>query len=79
MSLGLAPLVVAGLLPILRELADDDGVAVVLVEQHIDLALSVADDAMVLNHGRIALVGPAAELRQRRDEVESAYFGRAAG
>lgn len=76
MSLGLAPMVVASLLPILRELADVAGVAVLLVEQHIDLALSVADSAVVLNHGRVVLVGDAVELRSNRVDVEAAYFGR---
>ena len=46
-----------------------------LVEQHIDLALSIADRAIVLHHGRIALAGPAADLRTRRQAVAEAYFG----
>jgi branched-chain amino acid transport system ATP-binding protein len=47
----------------------------VLVELHIDLALSIADRAIVLHHGRTALAGPAADLRARRPTVAEAYFG----
>jgi branched-chain amino acid transport system ATP-binding protein len=75
MSLGLAPLVVKRLLPTIRSLADQ-GVGVLLVEQHIDLALSVADRALVLHHGRVAATGAAAELRADPGAVEQAYFGR---
>ncbi|MFT3855041.1 MAG: ABC transporter ATP-binding protein [Ilumatobacteraceae bacterium] len=76
MSLGLAPMIVQALLPTVRSLADD-GMAVVLVEQHIDLALGVADQGIVLNHGHVALSGRAAALRASRDDVELAYFGSA--
>ncbi|GAB2872545.1 ABC transporter ATP-binding protein [Nocardioides pacificus] len=79
MSLGLAPIAMQGLLPTIRSLADDLGVAVVLVEQHIDLALAIADHAAVLHHGRLALSGPADDLRARRADVEAAYFGHAVG
>ncbi|MGK8524921.1 ABC transporter ATP-binding protein [Nocardia asteroides] len=75
LSLGLSPIAVEELLPRLRQIADDQHMAVVLVEQHIGLALSIADSAVVLHHGRAALTGPATELRERRDKVEAAYFG----
>lgn len=75
LSLGLSPIAVEDLLPRLRRIADDQHMAVVLVEQHIELALSIADSAVVLHHGRVALAGSAAELRNRRDRVEAAYFG----
>ena len=75
MSLGLAPIAVQELLPTLRAIADQRSMAVVLVEQHIDLALSIADNAIVLHHGRVALSGSAAELRNNRESVEAAYFG----
>ena len=75
MSMGLAPVAVQSLLPAIRGLADRLGVGVVLVEQHIDLALSIADRGLVLHHGRTALAGPAADLRTRRDRVAAAYFG----
>ena len=74
MSLGLAPIAVQRMLPTIRRLADR-GVGVVLVEQHIDLALSIADRALVLHHGRVALTGTAAQLRADPRAVEHAYFG----
>ncbi|WP_054814751.1 ABC transporter ATP-binding protein [Nocardia arizonensis] len=75
LSLGLSPIAVEDLLPRLRTIADDRHMAVLLVEQHIELALSIADSAVVLHHGRVALTGSASELRARRDMVEAAYFG----
>jgi len=76
LSLGLSPVAVQDLLPRLRTIADEHRMAVILVEQHIDLALGIADSAIVLHHGRVALSSPASELRRRRDVVEAAYFGR---
>ena len=75
MSLGLAPIAVQRMLPTIRDLADRRGVGVVLVEQHIGLALSIADRALVLHHGRVALTGTAAQLRGDPRAVERAYFG----
>jgi len=75
MSLGLAPLVVEQMLPAIRDLARDENIAVVLVEQHVELALAVSDRAIVLGHGRVVLEGSAAELLADRDRLEAAYFG----
>ncbi|MGH1561649.1 ABC transporter ATP-binding protein [Mumia sp. DW29H23] len=75
LSMGLAPVAVQELLPIVRGLADELWVGVILVEQHIDLALGVADRALVLHHGRTVLAGSAADLRADRDAVRQAYFG----
>ncbi|AYJ50369.1 ABC transporter ATP-binding protein [Rhodococcus sp. P1Y] len=74
MSLGLAPLIVTKMLPAIRELALDEGIAVLLVEQHVDLALAVSDRAVVLNHGRVVLSGEASELRRNKDDLQAAYF-----
>ena len=75
MSLGLAPVIVERLLPVLRRVADDLGAAVLFVEQHVALALEVADRAYVLSHGRLVLEGNADELRGRLDLLQASYLG----
>jgi branched-chain amino acid transport system ATP-binding protein len=75
MSMGLAPLVVETLFDTVRKIARDHGAAVVLVEQHVRLALDVADEAAVLNRGSIVLRGTADELRSDSRTLERAYLG----
>jgi branched-chain amino acid transport system ATP-binding protein len=75
MSMGLAPLVVETLFATVRQIARDHGAAIVLVEQHVKLALGVADEAAVLNRGTVVLRGPAAELAQDVTRLERAYLG----
>jgi branched-chain amino acid transport system ATP-binding protein len=75
MSLGLAPVIVEGMLPVLRQIAHDMGTAIVLVEQHVHMALAVADRAYVLSHGRLAVEGTRAELVDRKDLLEVSYLG----
>jgi branched-chain amino acid transport system ATP-binding protein len=78
MSLGLAPVIVERLLPILRRAADELGSSVLFVEQHVALALEISDRAYVMTHGRIRLEGPAAELRERRELLAASYLGETA-
>jgi branched-chain amino acid transport system ATP-binding protein len=75
MSMGLAPLVVETLFDTVRQIASDHGAAIVLVEQHVKLALDVADEAAVLSRGSIVLRGAAPELRNDTTKLERAYLG----
>jgi branched-chain amino acid transport system ATP-binding protein len=74
MSLGLAPLVARSLMPVMRRVADEQGIGVLIVEQHVQLALEVADRAYVLSHGQLRYQGAAAELAENRDLLEECYL-----
>ena len=73
MSLGLAPVIVEQLMDVLATIRDD-GVTVLLVEQDVNLALSVADRGYVMETGRIVLSGSAKKLIDDH-EVRHAYLG----
>ena len=75
LSLGLAPLIVERLLPVVREYATETGCGVLLVEQHIQLALAIADRGYVLSHGEIVLQDRAEALRRNRELLMASYFG----
>jgi len=61
-SLGLAPALVAGLLAALRGAATEDGTGVLVVEQHLRLAVAMADRAYAMARGRITGEGPSEEV-----------------
>jgi branched-chain amino acid transport system ATP-binding protein len=75
LSLGLAPVIVEALLPVVRDYARDSGCAVLLVEQHVHLALEVADRGYVLSHGEIVLHNDAEALRRDRHLLVASYLG----
>src|SRR5215207_10235400 len=73
-SLGLAPLVVRDLFATVRTLNEEDGLAVLVVEQNAILALDTAARAYVLEAGRVAVEGPSHELRED-EAVRRSYLG----
>jgi branched-chain amino acid transport system ATP-binding protein len=75
LSLGLAPVIVEGLLPVVHQYALDSGCGVLLVEQHIHLALEIADRGYVLSHGEIVLHDRASVLNADRELLISSYLG----
>ncbi|MFP5220914.1 MAG: ABC transporter ATP-binding protein [Acidobacteriota bacterium] len=72
-SLGLAPILVKSIFDTLRVIADT-GTTVLLVEQDVNHSLSLSDRGYVLEHGRVALEGPAKELMDNK-HIKSAYLG----
>ncbi|MGE0304239.1 MAG: ABC transporter ATP-binding protein [Acidimicrobiia bacterium] len=77
MSLGLAPLIVEHLLRTVRQIADDTGTAFLLVEQHVHLALEIADRGYLMSNGRIVESGTAAALADSAHTLEASYLGQA--
>ena len=73
-SLGLAPIVVSEIFRIVKELNENEGLTVLVVEQNANIALQVASTAYVLEVGRVALSGPSAEL-QKDESVRKSYLG----
>jgi branched-chain amino acid transport system ATP-binding protein len=78
LSLGLAPTVVEQLLRA-AEAIHAEGTAIVLVEQSVNLALTVADRAVFMEKGEVRFSGPAADLRARPDIVRSVYLRGSSG
>ena len=77
LSLGLAPSVVTQLLGMVRSLRDD-GTTVILVEQSVNVALTVADRAYFMEKGEIRFEGPTTELLERPDLLRSVFLRAAA-
>jgi ABC-type branched-subunit amino acid transport system ATPase component len=75
MSLGLAPVIVERLLPVVSTYARESGCAVLLVEQHIHIALAVADRGYVLSHGELIIHEQADKLRADHQLILSGYLG----
>ena len=73
-SLGLAPRITTQIMSLLRQLRDDTGLTVVVVEQNVRAALSIADEGIVIALGRIVARSPAAELIGD-DRMRHAYLG----
>jgi len=81
LSIGLAPVIVEQLLPMLRELRDG-GTTIILVEQSVNVALTVAETAYFMEKGEIRFSGATAELLERPDLLRSVFLegaGRATG
>jgi ABC-type branched-subunit amino acid transport system ATPase component/predicted MFS family arabinose efflux permease len=73
LSLGLAPTIVEQLLEIVRRIRDN-GTAIILVEQSINVALTVAERAYFMEKGEVRFHGPTAELLRRDDIVRSVFL-----
>lgn len=73
-SLGLAPLLVKNIFDIIRQINEESGVSILLVEQNANVALHTAEYAYVMENGRIVLDGSAEQMRQNAD-IKEFYLG----
>jgi branched-chain amino acid transport system ATP-binding protein len=73
-SLGLAPMLVAQIFEIVREINEREGISLLVVEQNARVALQIADYGYVMENGRIVLDGPAEQLRENED-IKEFYLG----
>jgi branched-chain amino acid transport system ATP-binding protein len=73
LSLGLAPVVVSRLIPVIRTVAES-GTGILLIEQFATVALGLANHAHIMEGGRIRFSGTATELRDNPDLLRSAYL-----
>jgi branched-chain amino acid transport system ATP-binding protein len=68
---GLAPIIVEQLETTIKQLGQSQGMALVLVEQHADLALDFAPRCVVMDRGRIVYDGPSEDLARDRERLQS--------
>jgi branched-chain amino acid transport system ATP-binding protein len=73
-SLGLAPVVTAQIMALLRDLRDDSGLTVLLVEQNVHSALAIADQGVVISLGEVVARGAAQDL-QLDESLRHKYLG----
>jgi ABC-type branched-subunit amino acid transport system ATPase component/predicted MFS family arabinose efflux permease len=78
LSLGLAPVLVQELLGVIERLKAD-GMTIIIVEQSLNVALSIADRAVFLEKGQVRFSGPAAELAERDDLARAVFLGTEGG
>lgn len=73
-SLGLSPLLVKEIFQVLKEMSEKEKITLLLVEQNVKIALSIAQHAYIMENGRIVLDGTAADLLQNED-IKEFYLG----
>jgi len=73
-SFGLAPLIVREIFDIMRRIRDEEGVSILLVEQNASLALAFAEDAYLLETGRIVIAGKASDI-SKDEGIRRSYLG----
>jgi ABC-type branched-subunit amino acid transport system ATPase component/predicted MFS family arabinose efflux permease len=78
LSLGLAPVLVQELLGVVERLKSE-GMTIIIVEQSLNVALSIADNAVFLEKGQVRFTGPAAELAERDDLARAVFLGTEGG
>lgn len=78
LSLGLAPVLVQDLLSVIEQLKNE-GMTIIIVEQSLNVALSIADRAVFLEKGQVRFSGPAAELAGRDDLARAVFLGTEGG
>jgi ABC-type branched-subunit amino acid transport system ATPase component/predicted MFS family arabinose efflux permease len=78
LSLGLSPVVVQELLVVVERLKAE-GTTMIIVEQSLNVALSIADRAVFLEKGQVRFEGPAAELAERDDLARAVFLGKDGG
>ena len=75
LSLGLAPAVMQGIVGAVERLTRERGITLLIVEQSLNIALSVVEQAYFMEKGEIRFAGPPSELLERGDLVRSVFFG----